>query len=178
MFPEDRQIFPETSTVDHPLGSPSLCFPQLPSAVTSIVDRPPFGVSFSRRQTGFPQLPSSLTGTVDHLLGSRSLCFPQLPSAVTSTSVEVRLVHHRDACTTRRANAAGPVDGQGAVQAEAGVAAREQERGTREVHANYTLRSFLRRRVAMIAAALVEGTFSEHSGNIQFTFSSHSVHIQ
>jgi hypothetical protein len=29
-----------TSTVDHPLGSPSLCFPQLPSAVTSTVDHP------------------------------------------------------------------------------------------------------------------------------------------
>jgi hypothetical protein len=29
-----------TSTVDHPSGSPFLCFPKLPSAVTSTVDHP------------------------------------------------------------------------------------------------------------------------------------------
>jgi hypothetical protein len=49
--PGDRFPSAVTSTVDHPLGSPSLCFPQLPSAVTSTVDHP----------LGSPSLPETFS---------------------------------------------------------------------------------------------------------------------
>jgi hypothetical protein len=64
-----------TSTVDQPLGSPSLAgwprgigFPQLPSAVTSTVDQPLGSPSLY-----LPQCPSAVTSTVDHRYGSPSL---------------------------------------------------------------------------------------------------------
>ena len=59
-----------TCSVDPPLGCPSLCFPQLPSAVTSTVD-PPLGSP----SLCFPQLPSEVTRTVDPPLGSLSLLY-------------------------------------------------------------------------------------------------------
>jgi hypothetical protein len=62
-----------TITVDHPVGSPSLCFPHLPSAVTSTVDHPLGSPSLC-----FPRLPSAVTSTVDHPLGSSSL-YPSGP---------------------------------------------------------------------------------------------------
>jgi hypothetical protein len=67
-----------TSTVDHSLGSTSLCFLQVPSAVISTVDHS-LGSSLC-----FLQVPSVVTSTVHHSLGS-SLCFSQVPIAVTST---------------------------------------------------------------------------------------------
>jgi len=69
-----------TDTVDHPSGSPSLCFPQLPSAVTSTVHLP-----LGSPSRCFRQLPSRVTDTADHPLRSFSLCFPQLRSAETNT---------------------------------------------------------------------------------------------